>query len=71
MDVGCWIALAEIRGYSRADAVRAAADTFHLDVSSVRKMLKTEIEWINLKADWESYFRDRRRPLPPAIAGDK
>ena len=70
-DIAMWIDAAEKLGYSRATAVKLAADAFHTDDSNVRKLIKNSPEWINPNKDWDEYFTLRSRPLPPAKTGKK
>lgn len=63
--VACRVKAAQERGYSRAEAVNAASDLFHLDESAVRRMVKKDPEWTNSKANWEAHFLQALRPLPP------
>lgn len=69
-DICCWIAVSELRGHAPNWAIAAAADLFHKDVSTVRKLLKKNMpEWMNPTDEvWEEYFQIRRRPLPPRIS---
>ncbi len=64
-DVACWISAAQGRGYSQAEAVTAAAETFHVDDSTVHRYLRSKPAQINSAVDWEAYFIACRRPLPP------
>lgn len=70
IDVALWLAEAEARGYTPAEAVQSACDVFHRDAKSIERYRRTAREWAqgrNPAADWDEVFSLRKppRPLPP------
>jgi hypothetical protein len=74
-DIGWWVALAQLRGYTRAEAIKLAAATFasdaeEMDLSYIRKIVKKfDADAIldygkPAEAHWEKVFEARARPLP-------
>lgn len=74
IDVALWLAATESRGYSPAEAVGLAAETFHRNTKAIEGYRRYASEWAAGRnpnatdADWESHFLSAKppRPLPPA-----
>lgn len=71
-DIACWVEVTIKRGFARADAIQLASDTFFMDVSGVRKLVKQGPQWMDPNGeDWDEYFQLRNRPLPSTQTGIK
>ncbi len=66
MDIACWVAVAQLRGYEQPEAFALASDTFHTDISNVRRKVRDcPLDWINPSDEfWEHYFIGKNKPLP-------
>ena len=75
-DSTIWVRCAEALGYSRAEAIARAAETFAKDIKTVERYRKVRAERATEEiaelAVWQRYFsKVGRKPLPPAKKDEK
>lgn len=70
LNIATWIKEAISRGYSRPDAIKAAAATFERDERTIRRDIKGLEDYPRIYHEKivEEVFKQQNRPLPPVKA---
>ena len=75
MNVARWVQQSILRGIPEAEANTLAAETFHIDVNTVRRHRRAMADWVagmNPDTDWDAHFLSMKPPRPlPAARNDK